>query len=94
MVIHQADDHNLSIIKALYEKLYQVSDSFTSSLLGEAFGKSSSIPSIENMSLLTLKDVPCGLISVKGDDILSFKLLDHFSDQGIDEGYLLSRIRS
>ena len=84
------DDENKQIVDSLYKKLYQVNDSFTSQLLGEAFGKSSSVPQKEDLYLLRLKGVPCGLMQYEAGKVKSFKLLNEFSDQGINEGYLHS----
>ena len=83
------NDHNSEIIQSLYEKLYEVKDQFTSQLLGNAFGKSNSTPRKEDLYLLSLKGVPCGLMDYQDERVKSFKLLEQFSDQGITEGYLL-----
>lgn len=88
--IHGYEERNKQEIEKLYDQLYNIKDSFTASLIGEAFGKTGTRPEASDLSLLTLKNIPCGLIEIKNREIRSFKLLEHFSDQGITETYLNS----
>jgi hypothetical protein len=76
--------------KTLFDDLYKVDD-FTSSLMGNAFGKPKSVTFNESTFFpISLKDVFCGLVEVIDGKLKSFKLLSEFSDQGITEEYLKS----
>jgi hypothetical protein len=74
----------------LFNTLYKVDD-FTSSLMGNAFGKPKTVHFNEKTFFpLSLKEVVCGLVEIEEGKLKSFKLISEFSDQGITEEYLKS----
>lgn len=73
-------------IKELMNKLV-FKDDVTQNLLGAAFGKTENYD-IKDSYLLTLKDIPCGLLFLKNSIYQKHFLLDAFNDQGIDETYI------
>ena len=77
-----------SVVEEYKEMLFPTNN-FTSSLLAEAFGSSPNLRN-EDLKVLTLKDVICGMAYIDNKKLIKFALLPHFSDQGIDEGYLRS----
>lgn len=84
-------DSNQELAKKLFDKLF-VTDSFTSNLLGSAFGETKIVhfePS--SFKILYLKSVLVGLVQISATNkVLKLKLLDHFEDQGISMEYVES----
>ena len=74
----------------IFKSLY-LQDQFTSSLIGNAFGKTKSVEFDDKKYLvLSLKGIPCGMLEQDSGQFIGFKLLSDFEDQGITESYLRS----
>lgn len=88
VVIHpQTDNLQFEVEKLMNELVNK--GSVTSSLLDGAFGKTQNY-SLSEAHLLSLKDIPCGLIFIKEGLYQKHFLKPEFSDQGIDEAYIRS----
>ena len=87
--IHLSNEENKQMRDNLFQILFGAPDGVMGELLGEAFGKPKN-QKVSDYQLLTLKDVPCGLIRLEQGRVVEYKLLGVFSNQGIDESYLNS----
>lgn len=86
----ELNDSNFSQANEVYKKYFK-QDDITSSLLGSAFGNQNT-PKLtkENFKVLSLKGFICGLVEFKQGKYFKHYLKEEFSDQGINEAYLLS----
>lgn len=86
------ENSNETKTKELFDKLYVIDD-FTSNLMGNAFGNVKKIKfDATEFYILYLKGVECGIAQVVDRKVKSFKLLEHFLDQGIDKDVLQTQI--
>lgn len=84
-----------SAAKKLFDQLYVVSDRVTSDLLASAFGgkEPKEVFDPEIYKVFSLKEVPCGLLKIRDQKLISYKLLESFSQQGINEGHITSLVQ-
>ena len=83
-------DFKADEIELIKDELFPTNN-YSSSLLADAFGSG---PSLEtnDLRVLELKEVICGLMYLRDKKIIKFALRPYFDDQGITESYLQSII--
>lgn len=85
-------EFNKQKIDELEKELFP-SDSYSSALLMEAFGATKKYDT-NDLRVLSLKGVVCGLCYIKDKNLQKFALKKYFDDQGITESYLQSLLEN
>ena len=89
--VHAISESNEEQGKDLFKQLVQ-SDSVTNSLISSAFKTKFKTWDKNNFKILSLKNIPCGLVELAQGEFQKHYLLDVFSDQLITDGYVRSII--